>query len=271
MKKILLATDFSDNSNNAIEFAINMFGLHKAAYTLLNTYEEPASTSNVMVSISDILEKESAESLKKNHSKLLEKYKGIKLDTKSVYGDLARVIERMFNENHFDYVVLGARGMSRFEKFIMGSNTLNVIKKVKVPMIIIPEHSEYDGIHRIAFAADYENINQIHLLDPMVEIAKITKSEVLIVNVTNEDKPVDLSHAVEGFTLHGIMQDVKHHFYNEVNDNVADGLEKFIEDKKVGLITLVAHKYNFFERLVHKSVSKQISTVAEIPMLIIHE
>lgn len=271
MKKILLATDFSDNANNAIDFAINLFGLEGTSYTLLNTYHEPASTSNVMVSVSDILQKESAAALEKKHDSLLGAHEGMKLETKSIYGELARIVGLLFEEEHFDYVVLGTRGITRFEKFIMGSNTLNVIKKVKMPMLIIPENCEYDGIHRIAFAADYENLNQIHLLDPMVKIAKLTRSEVLIVNVSKEDKPADLSHAVEGFTIHGVMEDVKHRFFTEVNDDVTEGLNLFIKEKKVGMITMVVHKYGFFDRIFHRSVTKKISTIADVPMLILHE
>ena len=41
MKKILLTSDFSKNANNAIEYAIKMFGTDNAKFTLINRSEEP--------------------------------------------------------------------------------------------------------------------------------------------------------------------------------------------------------------------------------------
>ena len=38
MKNILLPTDFSDNSWNAIKYAFNLFKNEKCKYYLLNTY-----------------------------------------------------------------------------------------------------------------------------------------------------------------------------------------------------------------------------------------
>lgn len=271
MKKILLTSDFSKNANNAIEYAIKMFGTDNAKFTLINTYEEPTSSTNVMISMSERLLVESKAGLETLLLSLRESHPGIVMEGKSLYGGLPVAINNLVKEEHFDFVVLGARGIGKLEKFLMGSNTLNTIKMVKIPTIIVPIHMEYKGLHRIAFAADYENLQQIHLLDPMVEVAKATRAEVDIVNVSKNSAPADFSHAVEGFALHGIMEGVKHYFYTEVNDTVAGGLDVFIEEHRIDLITMVAHKYSFFERLFHRSVTERVTRLAEIPMLILHE
>ena len=57
--KILLLTDFSNNSKNASEFAIGIFGYENVEYFLLNTYTEAYVTSDVLVSFKDFLKKES--------------------------------------------------------------------------------------------------------------------------------------------------------------------------------------------------------------------
>ena len=38
MKKILLPTDFSDNANNAISYAVQLYKNEKCNFILLNTY-----------------------------------------------------------------------------------------------------------------------------------------------------------------------------------------------------------------------------------------
>jgi nucleotide-binding universal stress UspA family protein len=67
------------------------------------------------------------------------------------------------------------------------------------------------------------------------------------------------------------LEDVRHQYFMEVNNKVTDGLEVFIKEKNIEMIALVAHQYNFFDRLFHRSVTKQVSKLADIPLLVMHE
>lgn len=63
MKKILISTDFSDNSYNAADYAIKLFGVKDLEYLLINTYMEPKAVTAVVVSLNDYLRKESLDGL----------------------------------------------------------------------------------------------------------------------------------------------------------------------------------------------------------------
>ena len=63
MKKILLPTDFSDSARKACEYAINLFGDEPVNFVLVNSYIVPASTSEMLISISDVLRQNSIENL----------------------------------------------------------------------------------------------------------------------------------------------------------------------------------------------------------------
>jgi nucleotide-binding universal stress UspA family protein len=271
MKNVLITTDFSDNSKNAMNYAISMFGVKDVNFVVLNTYQDVSTSSTVMVSMVDTYKKDSIRLLGKLEEELLAAYDGIQLETKSMYGSLTRCIGKLSGERIIDYVVLGTKGLTGLENFIMGSNTLEVIKSIKIPLLVIPSHSEYQGLHRIAFAADYDKLENANVLKPMVNLALRTGAEVKIVNVLEEDKAADINKAEQGFVLHGQLEDVRHQYFTEVNDKVIDGLEVFIKEKNIEMIALVAHKYNFFDRLFHRSVTKQVSKLADIPLLVMHD
>ena len=55
MKKIILATDFSRNAKNAIEYGIQLFGIQGVNYIIVNSFVEPKATTNVVVSMNDLL------------------------------------------------------------------------------------------------------------------------------------------------------------------------------------------------------------------------
>lgn len=271
MKNVIITTDFSDNSKNAMNYAISMFGVVDVNYIVLNTYQDVSTTSTVMVSMVDTLRKDSIRLLAVLEKELLTAYEGIALETISMFGSVTRCIGKISSERTVDYVVLGTKGLTGLESFIMGSNTLEVIKSVKIPLLVIPSHSEFRGLHRIAFAADYDKLENADALKPMVNVALRTGAEVKIVNVLEEDKAANVVQAEQGFVLHGLLEDVRHQYFTEVNDKVIDGLEVFIKEKNIEMIALVAHKYNFFDRLFHRSVTKQVSKLADIPLLVMHE
>ena len=271
MKNVLLTTDFSDNSKNAMNYAINIFGLKDVTYVVMNSYEDISASSGALVSLVDTLRNDSILRLEEVEEELNSSYDGIKVETRSIFGSVTRSINHLSKEMVFDYLIIGIKGLSVLEKLIMGSNTLDVIKSIKIPLLVIPTDCEYKGLHRIAFAADYEKLNDSHVLDPMVNVAKLTGAEVKIVNVSEKGEGADVPHALEGFVLHGMLEGVKHQYFTEVNDKVTDGLEAFIKEHNIDVMALVAHKYNFFDRLFHRSMTKQVSKLTEIPLLIMHE
>lgn len=133
MKNILLTTDFSDNANSAIDYAIKLFGT-KCKYTLINSYVEPAGTSTTLVSISSVLHKESVEGLTQLKNEILRNYGNeLDIETSSWHGGLFNVINNLSKKKNIDYVVVGSKGASGLEKFLVGSNTLDVMKRVKIP------------------------------------------------------------------------------------------------------------------------------------------
>lgn len=272
MKTILLTTDFSKNAKNAIAYAIRLFGKVDVNYLLINTYVEPRSSTNVVVSLNDFLKKESLEGVKEAHEELNDLFgPDLSMEHRTYYGDLAPVILALSKEESLDYVVVGTKGASALENFIMGSNTLDVVKNVKVPILVVPQDEELTSLDRIALAADYEHIDHIHLLDPLTFIARRTKAKLKIVNINTEEKDTDYDHALEAFELHNILEGITHQFYTEKNDDVVEGIDRFVKDKNVQLLAMVARKHTFFDRLFHKSITKEVSKLADVPLLILHE
>ncbi|MDX2359687.1 MAG: universal stress protein [Crocinitomicaceae bacterium] len=270
MKSILLTTDFSDNARNALDYAIGVFGID-ANYTLLNTFVEPSSTTSVMVSIIEFLQKESKEGLLKQKGALEEAFPGLNLSLQSQYGDLAVVINKMSDAAHFDYAVIGTKGASAVENFFIGSNTLNVVKTVKMALLVIPENSKYTGLNKIALAADFQPTDESELMKPLTYLAKAKDSELLIVNVRSGEGGANYDEAMEGFELHNVLEGVQHSFYSKEHDDVVAGIEEFVKEEKADVLAMIARKHTFFERLFNKSITKQISMLADIPLLILHE
>ena len=125
LKRIILPTDFSKNARNAIKYAIDVFKDQEAEYFLLNIYREPHATSSSLVSIVDILQKSSEESLVREEKKIRDLFPSMNLnmETVSAYGDTTLQINKLAQEKEVDYIIMGTKGASGLKEVILGSVT----------------------------------------------------------------------------------------------------------------------------------------------------
>lgn len=274
MKKILLPTDFSDNANQAINYAIDLFGLNKVQYILVHAFVEPRNSADMLVSINDILQKQVKEDLDKAYDRIIEKYPQVTpiIEKRLEYGSLYRALAAIVEEDNIDYIVMGTRGASGLKKAIMGSNTSTILKKVKCPVIVVPETFQLKPIKKIGLATDYSGLDNDMALQPLTTLLKSSGSELLVVNVTKEQVLAGGKHEKKmgdmnlGHMFSGITQS----FYTVDDQDVIGAVKHFIKEHKVDILAMIAKEHTLLERLFTPSLTKEMSMASDIPLLIIH-
>ena len=191
MKKIILATDFSRNAKNAIEYGIQLFGIQGVNYIIVNSFVEPKATTNVVVSMNDLLRKESIKGLKVLEHSLTEQFPSVSLDSRSLYGSIASVIEQITLDEKVYCVVAGTKGLSALERFVMGS-------------------SAFHSIERVALAADYHHMEQVQFLSPLIDIISEQDAELKIVHVHTSNETLNDDEASEDMKLHNMFLTLKY-------------------------------------------------------------
>ncbi|WP_273568521.1 universal stress protein [Maribacter halichondriae] len=64
-------------------------------------------------------------------------------------------IKRESENKKIDLIVMGTKGATGLKKATVGSNTGDVITKIKQPLLAVPEDTVYEKPREIAFATDY--------------------------------------------------------------------------------------------------------------------
>lgn len=136
-KKILLANDGSKHSLRAAEKAIELAKLKKDAKVEV-IYVVDGKTSKTDV-INHWNEAE-VEGLRLNKLEAVAKKakeEGIEFEIKILRGEPAPTIIKHANENDFDMLVIGSRGLNKLQEMVLGSVSHKVAKYVKCPVLII--------------------------------------------------------------------------------------------------------------------------------------
>jgi nucleotide-binding universal stress UspA family protein len=137
LRKILFCTDFSDNSNRALNYALSLAGEYNAELTLLHVLENlPASTTQLETATEEIVRR-------------MEKPVPSKIRERCAILSLVRVgkpyqqIIQLALESQSDLIVMGAHGRNAldsalFGSALFGSTTHRVLQLGAPPVLVVP-------------------------------------------------------------------------------------------------------------------------------------
>ena len=276
MKHILLPTDFSDNSWNAIQYAIQLFKNEKCVFSLINTYEpmmymaEDASGYTPEFGLDESIKDLSIKSLNaflERISETLEDNPKHEFKIYSLFNRLVSGIKEVMLEHTVDLIVMGTQGATGAKEVFFGSNTVQVFKEIKCPTLSIPSGFEYEALDEILFPTDLlvdYNAFQIELL---IEIASANKSRVNVLHISNDDLTVkETSKQLE---LESLFKETPYLFHLSKSKNVIAAIEEFQIRSKTNLLAMIHNKHTFFEKLFFKSNVDQLGFHSKVPFLVI--
>ena len=275
MKKILLPTDFSDNSWNAIKYALQLFKGEVCTFYLLNTYTpvihhiEYASTG-MYKGLAGTMKEVSLQGLKRIEEKILKEHSNPKHTFSHIaaFNTLLLEIDELYEGNAVDLIVMGTKGATGAKEVLFGTNTVHVIKNAKCPVLAIPDNFDFEEPHEILFPSDYEVDFTDNHLQSIIDIASSYHARV---NVLNVSYGYELSEKQEHNRqkLETYFKDVAHLFHSVSNQDVPEAIAKFQLKTRVNLLAMINNKHSFFENLFFKQTIKQIGFNLSIPFLVI--
>lgn len=138
MKKILVASDGSENSKRAIVRAKDHAGYLDGKITIL-TIVEPFVQYEVVgyepIPVDDLSEKD-GKAILRDSLKSLGDFKG-QVDTKLRKGNPADEILKEAKEGEYDLIIIGSRGLGTFSKTILGSVSNKVLHHAKTNVLVV--------------------------------------------------------------------------------------------------------------------------------------
>jgi len=277
MKTILVPTDFSKESYNAAEYAVQLAKATKAKIVLLHVYYLPIPPPDVYisaVSYSDLQEENMTKLKRMADFEIGLNKNGTELDIQceAVTGPITEAIIETAEKYNAGLIVMGTQGASGIGKYILGSNTANVIAKSVFPVLAIPKNAKFLGFKRFGFATNFQELKDNSSLDPMLEIALLFDSKILIVSIWKEENQIPTTtQASEALKIEKILKEVPHSFHSVISDNVADAIDEFTNTHSVDLLAMMPQKHSFLQLIFNKSITRSLVFHTQIPILTLPE
>lgn len=276
MKRILLPTDFSNNSWSAIKYALQLFKNETCTFYLLNTYTpaiyhvEYVLIEPAQFGIYDAVKENSLRQLDEFENRIKKEFNNPKhsVETIAAFNTLVSEIKEVVEKNKIDYVVMGTKGATGAKEILFGTNTVHVFKNVKCPVLAIPDGFDFEAPHEVLFPTDYKIDYKNKHIRPIIDILAFYNSRVNILHATYG---YELSEKQETNRkkLETIFKKTTQLFHNVSGQTVAEAIDKFQLRAKVNLLVMINNKHSFFENLFFKNTISQIGFHLNIPFLVI--
>lgn len=267
MKKIIVATDYSPEAENALQYAAGaaaamgyeliLFSLQNVSIHVLNA-RIPADSLNAHITAKKEYLNEKAKTV---HQKF-----GINVLPYFATGVFFDKLKQCIVHTGADMVVMGMAPHS-IEQDIMGNTTTAALRQIRVPVLAVPASASYNGIKHILFACDLLRGVHKQILKKVHDIAGEIGAKVEIFNVGNVVKTPADNHRKE---IDESMAGVPYYYHDVASDDVISAIKEEIIAQKADLLIMVPYRYGFWSSLVHKSKTRIMASGNSIPLLTLH-
>jgi len=293
IKKILVPTDFSANSESALKYAAMIataFGSEITIYHVVALFnDDPANPEAYLKNLQKAISV-SEEALDDRQTKL--EHKGtLKVKTKvSRAISIADEILNYSKEGSFDLIIIGTHGRAGISRFLMGSVAERIIRHTSCPVISIKDqHGEKDlhsKIKKIIVGVDFSEYSK-QALTQAADFAKIFNARLEVMHVieellhpsfyaTGESSIFDLNPDLYKRSRK-VLEDFAHETLAETTDlnvYVMEGrphaeIVHFADSDQADLIVMATHGLSGLDHFLIGSNSEKVARKSNIPVLIL--
>ncbi|MUU79691.1 universal stress protein [Winogradskyella endarachnes] len=270
---ILLPTDFSDNAWSAAMYATKLYNNEACTFYLLNTWSFSNSTSRTYITSTYIntLQEKASVKLEEFKNKILKQSNTELHEFKTVLSkdSLITAIKKAIDNYSITLIIMGTKGATGTKEFLFGSNTVNVISKIKdCPVLAIPNGFKFVAPKKIAFPTDFNRFYGEELSE-LKELAKLFNSKITIMHINGKKDLTDKQNYNLSM-LKAYLENYKHSFHwMKGFTSKEQAITTFIEELKINILTMINYEHSFIENLTKEPVVKNIGYHTIIPFLVI--
>jgi len=270
MKTIIVATDYSATASNALRFAAKLAQVFNANLVLFNVYHFNVHVSNSLAKpeVRDHIIKDNENRLKRLAEETALLYQlNVSWDIKTA--DTVEELKNYTTSHQPDLVVMGMDSNIQEYK-LFGNTTTAAIRRLKCPVLVVPNDVEYKGINRVLYACEYKFLCEDNHLDLLKEITRKFTAELQVFHVeTKADKRVPVTADIQISTIDKLMENIDHTYSFVDNPSIADGIIQGVEAWKADLLVMVPHKTGLWESIFKSSTTREMTLRGRVPLLIL--
>ncbi len=271
MKTILVLTDFSINADSVAQYALKLAQKIEANLLLCNIYQLPDDDDAhqnpwpIKACEEGVINDLGAQvTMLKT---LLDKEKGDyfrpDIEQCSQQGLIVDALNKVATRHHIFMAVIGAHHATGF---FGNNNAWDIIENADFPVMVVPYQVRFKPFKQIAFAT-VMNYTDITVLESLTGLAKHSDSQILIVNITDDEKEASIIKEFFNQIPHKISY-ANITYQHLKGSDVVNCLKELDADPDTDLLVMVHHRRNYLKDFFKGSITRKLTLNGDKPMLI---
>jgi nucleotide-binding universal stress UspA family protein len=270
MKKLLVPTDFSETSEYAIGFAVQLARKCQYRIILLHTLDFPiVYDSFYMDGVSlRAFTKEISENASVKLDNLLRKHRadGLKIETRTHEGSLVDGVTHLVENEGIDLIVMGTRGATGIKELLVGSNTEKIVRLANCPVISVPQATDVSTVRRIVVPIDLREIQATFLKEVSV-LQQLFSASVEFVWVKTPHYVENLELVAEEVNNLLGEYDIASSSFTIIKDVFPDeGIRKYAENTKADMLAMATHARRGIAHFFSGSLTEDVLNHSSVPV-----
>jgi nucleotide-binding universal stress UspA family protein len=282
INNVMVPTDFSEPSNMALNYGVALARAFRAQLTLVHILEPAPPLEITTAAGMEAFEEQRREEASQRLGTMLSPEDEDDLNVQIVLksGNARETIAAAVREYGADIVVMGTHGRGRLGRFLLGSTTNALLRRLPVPVVTVCHATATRTMKRILFATDLSDASRIGFTFA-ADMAKTLGAELTAIHVLGElvsggelgiglqtpESAIEEAHRrLAEFVEEGARRGIK------VGTTVARGhaatqIVKAAAEGEADLIVLAIERKGVIERVLLGTTAEQLIRETSTPVL----
>ena len=274
MKKILFATDFSNNANKAFSFALSLAEKHKADLIMLHVYD--ITTLWTYPYTNDVFELkiQAKKSWERTLHEFFDHYDTkvkancVAIEDQSVVQGILSAIK----EYQPQLVVTGTKGKSPVKELLLGGTTKALVRRSPVPVLAVPEYAELKDYDRVLYTTDFREVD-LKALQDLVEMVRPFEPEIQVLHMST-DNQYERLEKMEWFKdlVNETVSYPAISFELVLSEDIFNTLNRYMTENDFDLLVMLEkERSGIIDKLFHQDLVSKMEFRTWIPLLSYNE
>ncbi|MBM1106585.1 universal stress protein [Aurantibacter crassamenti] len=278
---ILVTTDFSYDSYNALFYVTQLYKNQKCIFHILYAFNHQSHFKQKYNGVNNTKE---LNKFLNNRAKecLLETYHKIVSDTEqnvlhkfktiSIHGTLEKAVKSYIGQHTIKLLVMGTKGRTGAMDIFFGGNTIQIVKsKIDCPVLCIPKQMDFRPISNFGFISSYKHSLEKYSLSIVKSLIAINHSHLHIIHMADGlNEAIDAAQEKNKELLSDYFTNLKVTFKTiSSKKSKAKTIAEFAKNNSIDILAMCYYPHYFLDKLFREPIVLDLSIYSDIPLLIL--
>jgi len=268
MSTVIVVTNFSTSSRNALEYACSFLHNAQTRLLLLNIFSFPSTINNDGIAIAALAETfaNDERKLQRELEWVQENYPAINIESEMVTGVFLEELQSKIIEEKAVLVIMGTAG-NYTDLLSWDANIINSFVDLLTPVLIVPAQVKFEPLRKIAFACNYYRTNLQVPVSMLRRLIQFTKAELFVINVASPQELITEQAIQNKRVLKESLADLSPVYYEPEFNNVITAIDNFVEEESIDMLLVIPTRHGIWYNIFQRSHTKGLVFLNHIPIL----